>query len=164
MTDRDINTDASHMTLDQLRAHYPRYKIRCGVALVRADERILFVKEKARGDFAGGFYGFPKGCAEANEHDFETVALRELREETGIILNMRDIEGTPRMITYHKYFHEIFIVFLTSSDDAIAVPDRREISECVWMSLDEIKKSTLPMSAFTKSIIGCINTLCAITN
>ena len=77
----------------------------------------------------------PGGGAETNESPVET-ALREVREETGLVVVARHMTGcyyVPENDSLH------FVFWCEPKDPAAApVPDRAEISECRYWSPDTL--------------------------
>ena len=99
-----------------------------------SDDKILLVKE-ALGLYEGK-WSLPKGHVNLGE-DTETAVLRELHEETGTrgyIIGLAAVRST-----LNKRMPAVFICYdvqVTSSSDVI---DTKEISECGWFSLSELK-------------------------
>jgi ADP-ribose pyrophosphatase YjhB (NUDIX family) len=58
------------------------------VVVIEKDERVLLGKRK--GSFGKGQWGLPQGYIEFNE-DFLTAAVREVKEETGLDIEIRAI-------------------------------------------------------------------------
>jgi 8-oxo-dGTP pyrophosphatase MutT (NUDIX family) len=157
---RDIERDIVALELSQLRAAHPGYNIRCGVLLLRADGRVLMVRENARCDYAGGIIGPPKGTAVAGDRDYRGVALRELFEETGI--RAADVAPVgPEIVIVREYFRDVLFIFpfATRADDIAARADGREISECCWMSLAEIERAGASESTSVRRLFSCVRAL-----
>jgi ADP-ribose pyrophosphatase YjhB (NUDIX family) len=89
-------------------------------------------------------WGVPKGHS-YNKESYIACALREFNEETGIELSKNSLvkfknSGYYRLSIYSKYY---FVAFITSDmfKHSILQPiDSTEISECKWMTIDEIEK------------------------
>lgn len=96
-----------------------------GICLINKENNYLVVKQRGP-----GLWGFPKGSIRPDETTLNG-ALRELREETGIILD--DITQYVRIISRPA----IFLFFVSSIDTFIN--DEKEISDIAWKSLDELK-------------------------
>lgn len=71
----------------------PEIAISCGVVLLH-QEKILLVKHT---DAYGGGYSIPKGKLEEGE-DIRACALREFSEETGVILQDKDLSRFPEVL------------------------------------------------------------------
>lgn len=160
-TKANVKDDAVMMDMAALRRRYPSFNIRCGIIPIRrSDGRMLIVKEKPRGDFAGNVYGPPKGSIRRCDRDFLAAACRELREETGIIIPRGSQLAPYEYIFLHKHFREILYLFLVLVDDDIVIrPDGTEISECCWMSLEDLKNCE-HMATFTQRLVANLYEIC----
>jgi 8-oxo-dGTP pyrophosphatase MutT (NUDIX family) len=84
-------------------------------------------------------WGLPKGHPEAGE-DSEETALREVREETGLV----DVRIGRELVTIDWSFmadgsriHKFATFFVMYSDRGDPVPERSEgITACTWVPLD----------------------------
>lgn len=91
--------------------------------------------------FRYGCWDFPKGKVEEGE-DWETAALREVEEETGL----RDIRITrPYPNTYHTYtLHDTPILKIThwydmhAPQQSLTPQTEEDISQAVWVQKDEV--------------------------
>lgn len=77
-------------------------KVTCAVVIIDAEGSILACHGTNKGKDTG--YDFPKGCAEENEADI-VAAIRELREETDIILRDGGYDDSFRLIDCGIYPH-----------------------------------------------------------
>ena len=95
-----------------------------------------------------GKWSFPKGHLEMQlrETPYE-CALRELREETGIVLT-----GLKPTLGPIKLMAASYYVFRPASEIAPVIVDNNEISDARWFSLYEIKNllGNVDVSAFLK--------------
>jgi 8-oxo-dGTP pyrophosphatase MutT (NUDIX family) len=90
-----------------------------------------------------GYWDFPKGKVEAGE-DWETAAMREVEEETGL----RDIRiARPYPNTYHTYtLHDTPILKITHwyemhAPKQLLTPQTEEdIAQAVWVARAEVTK------------------------
>lgn len=100
---------------------------RCGIILQDFDTcEYLLVKGKMSGK-----WGFPKGHQEFGESDEET-ALRELFEETGILLQ-------PPLGNRLRFKNNIyFLFFIDKNKIRPYIRDCREIQQLAWFSTKEI--------------------------
>lgn len=108
----------------------------CGAVVFTRDDcgeiRYVIIRSKA------GIYGFPKGHCEGNETEEET-ALREIREETGLIprllpgfrkVNQYPLHGKPGVTKQVVYFAAEY-------RDQTPVPQESELSGVFLMSYEE---------------------------
>ena len=109
--------------------------------------------------FRYGCWDFPKGKVEAGE-DWETAAVREVEEETGL----HDIRITrPYPNTYHTYtLHDTPILKIThwyemSAPEQPLTPQTEEdISQAVWVARDTVsdhlRESYASLKGFWKEV------------
>ena len=78
-------------------------------------------------------FGLPKGRREKRDPDLLTTALRELKEETGIVLD--DINPVSVHVSeYAKTF-----VFFVKKNDIKYIRQEKEITSIFWEPLPELK-------------------------
>jgi 8-oxo-dGTP diphosphatase len=84
----------------------------------------------------------PGGRSESGE-SFEATALRELREETGVVARIERLTG----VYYKRQNDSHHLVFLCAIEDGSEPePSSDEISECRYFAPDRLPR---PMSDFT---------------
>ena len=114
-----------------------------GGIVSNANDEILMI-------FRLGYWDFPKGKVEAGE-DWETAAIREVEEETGL----RNIHITrPYPNTYHTYtLHGTPILKIThwyemqAPKQSLTPQTEEDIAQAVWMPRAEVSerlKSSYP--------------------
>jgi 8-oxo-dGTP pyrophosphatase MutT (NUDIX family) len=111
-----------------------------GVIVINNDKtKLLLVKGKVKGK-----WGPPKGKIEHQEHT-QTAAIRELYEETGIKLDIKDaVRYKNTNKPYQLYLSNIifYIFYLNEDEYKIFNPvDTDEIIEVKWFSILELNKS-----------------------
>lgn len=114
----------------------------CGaVVFTREDKEIKFLIIKS----PEGFYGFPKGHMEDNESETET-ALREIKEETGVDVNIidgfRTTDSHPHVREGRPTVMKEMVYFLAVYHDQHFTPQDGEVTSISLMSYEEA------MSAF----------------
>lgn len=114
----------------------------CGaVVFTREDKEIKFLIIKS----PEGFYGFPKGHMEDNESETET-ALREIKEETGVDVNIidgfRTTDSHPHVREGRPTVMKEMVYFLAEYHDQHFTPQDGEVTSISLMSYEEA------MSAF----------------
>lgn len=87
---------------------------------------------------AGGRWGLPGGGMERGE-SAEAAALRELREETGIVAAPKDLQ--PLFALEYAHHEEIvFLLQLAASDLPVESPRKFEIEAMAWFSPSQLPK------------------------
>jgi 8-oxo-dGTP pyrophosphatase MutT (NUDIX family) len=113
----------------------------CGAAAVilNSQGHVLLVKHS----YGPLNWEIPGGGSEANESIVET-ALREVREETGLLVAAQDMTG----IYYAPHDDMLHFVFRCQLLDATATPhpDRDEITDCAYWPPEALPR---PISDFT---------------
>lgn len=148
------------LSVKSIRKQFPRFNIRCGVLVIRAEDgKLLMVTEKPREDFGGNVIGPPKGSLKYYDKSCADAACRELYEETGFNISAQSLLDSY-FVFHHPYYREMMIIFIAVVLNAPdPKPDGVEISECSWLSIDELKNKT-NMSAYTWRLVNCLYTLC----
>ena len=103
----------------------------CGALVYRYEgDRLMLLLLRHR---HGGHWSFPKGHVEGEETEIET-ALREIREETGLSVSLR--EGFRHTVEYYPKpgVRKQVVYFLGEAPaDAKIVRQEEEISELHWV-------------------------------
>lgn len=100
-----------------------------GVAIVRDDGRVLMVKSN-RG-FTKGMWNIPGGFIEYGEHP-EEAAVREIREEVGLDVELGDLLGVWMERFESPYFMYGFMYDATAGSDEVRL-EPSEIADAQWM-------------------------------
>jgi 8-oxo-dGTP pyrophosphatase MutT (NUDIX family) len=86
-------------------------RVAATVVLLRAPYEVYLIERAATMAFAAGMYAFPGGAAEPGDADVRATAVREVREETGVVLPPDALVPWGRWITpefeprrYDTYF------------------------------------------------------------
>lgn len=99
---------------------------------------------------ASSLWGFPKGRLNSNNETYLQGALRELKEETGVVLNINQSHKMKKInIKRGKHHHYYFIIDLPTPP--FVNIDNREIVDYRWATLDWI--SSRHVSYFTENVI-----------
>lgn len=101
------------------------------VAVIDRNKKILLLKRGSTAPWNPNNYCFPGGTVESNE-SLEQAAIRELYEETGIVVDSNNLE--KMVIVYPSGYKKI--IFVTKVDDA-EVRLNYEHTHYVWANLDE---------------------------
>lgn len=98
-----------------------------GCIIISQNNTILLVKNRQ-----GEKWSFPKGHKEYFDKTPLDCALRELREETGIILD-------KNYMTTKKYMNVEYFIYSVPYEYRLFPQDTKEISEAKWFTFEELK-------------------------
>lgn len=98
-----------------------------GCIVISENNKILLVKNRK-----GQKWSFPKGHKEYKDKTTLDCALRELYEETGLILD-------KNYITTKKYMTVEYFLYSVPTEYRLFPRDTREISEAKWFDFEELK-------------------------
>ena len=112
-----------------------RHEKSCGGLIYRehdGETQLLLLKHRC-----GGHWSFPKGHMESGETEMET-ALREIREETGLRVFLRDgfresVEYSPKPNVKKQV---IYFIGFTLNESTLH-PQEEEVSELQWWEIHE---------------------------
>lgn len=108
-------------------SYKPRFMKVYGAICVNKLGEVLLVRGRRSGKWS-----FPKGHCIGNETDLQ-CALRELQEETGIVLK-------GDYISYHKLRGASYFVFAIEEDVVPKVCDHWEIDSVCWVPLENLPR------------------------
>jgi len=112
-----------------------------------ADLEILFIRRTEReGDPWSGHIAFPGGRRSETDGGLDITAIRETREETGIVLRgdgallgpLDEVEPATRRLPPFIIAPFVGVV----PPDTIAIPDPREVVHAAWIPLRALRDST----------------------
>jgi 8-oxo-dGTP pyrophosphatase MutT (NUDIX family) len=106
----------------------------------RSRGSVLLIKRQDReGDPWSGQIAFPGGHKSANDKTLLQTAIREAREEVGIVLHEHDLLGVlPFMYSHTRRMPVASYVFALKNDVAVALND--EVAESFWVPVDELSR------------------------
>lgn len=102
-----------------------------GIIYDKTNNKILIVQGNQ------GIYSLPKGHTRRNEEIID-CAIREINEETGIVLTKDYLSSCKSVIIYE------YIFFIVSVDNAIDkwpsfnIIDKKEIKSCQWYDISDV--------------------------
>ena len=113
---------------------YEKYKrtIPTSGIIIRDKDEIVVVK-----GYRCPVYGMPKGKHEENEASL-TAALREVREETGLIFTPEDLVSLIPVLHHKTYF---YTVYANKNTTVFENYNANEIVDIKWVSLSEIHEN-----------------------
>ena len=111
-------------------------------ALVLKDGKILLIK-RANEPYAG-YWAMPGGFQEFGEHP-ATTAIREVREETGLTIELDSILGIYVQHTTPEEYRQITVFVATPAGGTMKAGD--DASDCQWFPIDNLPEATYPAHA-----------------
>ena len=104
---------------------------------------LLLVKRCDTDDHYPSYYAFPGGEADLTIENIEDSVHRELKEETNIVLDSPLILVHTNNVRISENFTAVGIYYLAeyNKDDLPVAGD--EISDVVWMNINEVRKLDL---------------------
>ena len=110
-------------------------EVACGCIIFDKEGKVLVIHQKG-----GDFWGFPKGHIDEGETELET-ALREVKEEVGLDVNIIDIKYryVLNYIIKEKEVDKTTILYLASTkeDKNDTIIQEAEVADSKWLSVDE---------------------------
>ncbi len=103
--------------------------------IVLIGKKVLLVEKESM----PGLFELPGGQRKRNE-GFKAAALRELKEETGIVVSVKALRrwGQATLVTTHDSHERVVVTIYTLNLDAKArkrVKPKSEITCCRWLTL-----------------------------
>lgn len=139
---------------------YPRPAVTadCIVITTDATPKVLLI-QRANEPYKG-CWAFPGGFMEMDE-TLEECAIRELKEETGLIVMNDDIIpiGTFSKVDRDPRGRTISQAFLTFVDEPINVIAQDDAANAKWWSLDELPTLAFDHDEIMKNAIGLYRSL-----
>ena len=101
---------------------------------------ILLIRRTERsGDPWSGQIGFPGGHKSPEDQGLLQTAIRETREEVGILLDRHDLLGALPTVTTHSRRVQV-APFVFALKSGVAVQMNREVTETFWVPLSELNR------------------------
>lgn len=95
------------------------------------EKKILMVNNKGEG------WSLPGGAVEKME-TLEQAVIREVKEETNLIIEIDEILAVNEAFFESKKHHALFITFkATIIESEISIMDKEEITEIAWIDIEE---------------------------
>lgn len=116
-------------------------------AIVVKDERLLMIQRA--NDPGAGLWSLPGGRVEHGEY-LAGALRREVLEETGLEVEVRDLVGILEVVGDPHYVILDYFAEVTGKDEPVAADD---VSDARWVPLDEV--ATLPCTPrFAETLRG----------
>ena len=109
-----------------------------GIIVITADRETVVIRGRQSGKWS-----FPKGHGELTEQPLE-AALRELKEETGIVFKKGQLPGDELRFKSGTYF-----VFYIEEKVELCPQDTTEVIDCMWIPLHRLQYLTGNMDLTT---------------
>ncbi|KAA0560126.1 NUDIX hydrolase [Bacillus sp. CH30_1T] len=112
-------------------------------------ENVLMVKNKGKN---GSYYTLPGGAVEPGE-TLEEAAIREVKEETGLDVEISDVFSVSEAFFEDRGHHAVFFTFrgkIIGGEITISVPE--EIEEITWMDFQNAEEY-IHITSDTKGLI-----------
>ena len=130
---------------------YATHFIGVGGVVINENNEILVVSERYRSAGRGPSYKLPGGALIEGEH-IEAAAVREILEETGI---KTEFDSLICFRHWHQYRYEksdIYFVARLRPLSSHILMQEEEISECLWMPVEEYLENDT-IHSFNKAIV-----------
>ena len=132
--------------MEYLEREYPSYAMVGVGVLVRQDNRVLLAQRRREPDL--GLWTIPGGLVELGE-GIREAAKREIKEETGLEVELERLLGVVDKIVYDDYgrirYHYALIDFLGHPVGGEFKLCSSELLAAQWISLDDINRYPLPV-------------------
>jgi NADH pyrophosphatase NudC (nudix superfamily) len=127
--------------------------VACAVAAFVADSQGRLLLVRRANDPGKGLLDLPGGFADAGESG-EEVAVREVREETGItIRDVRYLMSTPNRYIYKEVlYHTLDLFYTAEADDIHSARALDEATEVVFRLPSELADSELAFTSVQKAL------------
>ena len=117
-----------------------------GAAVLVENEGKYLLAERNKENY-NGYLVIPGGSVEFGE-TLEQAALREIKEETNLDVDLVKLIGSKEIINAAANYHRIIFFFLAKAKHTdIKVPDCVDIAQAKFFSMDEVKKLKIAESA-----------------
>ena len=125
----EINTTAKmNVWGSAWKSYVPQYRRVYGCICISKSNKVLLVKGK-KGE---GKWSFPKGHIEPQDQSPINCALRELKEETGLILKQS-------FFGFKKFRAGQYYMYYMPKECEVSPRDSREVEEAKWVHLEDLK-------------------------
>ncbi len=121
-----------------------RFKIRSASYIFIIENNKILLQKRAGTNFMCGYYGTPAGHLEKNEGALN-CAIRELKEETGLIAKREDLE--LKFVLNRVSGEEEYADFFFMAKKYSGIPTIKEPNKCDdlrFFDLDDLPKNIIP--------------------
>lgn len=143
------------MSKARTRSKRPHIYVAVHLVLERIENNkaLVLLLKRANTGYQDGKWSLPAGHLDGNE-TLIAAAIREGREEIGLLLKERDLEFTHVM---HRMSHVErcdFFVIVNKWEGEVVNTEPEKCSELGWFSLDKLPEETIPYIAASLRHIG----------
>ncbi len=127
-----------------MKRHYPDMPVPAVAAVIYRNDQFLLVKR--RNPPSAGRWSVPGGVQEVGERTREAIR-REVREETGLVVDVLNLMQTGDVIRYDddgRVAYHYLILYYLAVPTAGSLQAGDDVSDVGWFTLEEAQALSLP--------------------
>lgn len=113
------------------------YEVLAGAKVMVIDKDTILLVKRAR-DPSKGTWDFPGGLLEKGE-TLEQCAIREVKEETGLDVDIQELLDAIHAIPDRTDFKDVIILYYKAKLSGGTMKLDNESSDAKWVTIDELK-------------------------
>lgn len=122
-----------------------RLKLKIAVYIIFIKDDKVLLGRRVNTGWKDGYYGLPSGHLEENEGLVDAL-IRETKEETGVVLDSRDVDFVHVMHRWSNYADFFFTAKQWSGDPQVMEKDKCD--DMQWFPIGNLPKNTIPSVRF----------------